>query len=465
MPDRDHVWALGGFLIASCLVMSIAYEHTSQGWLVQLAGLMVIAAIGCFSVGMKASRLTFVIVGLGLLVWSILTRADWLTGAETALQRGGMVIAIFTALVALRGAAMSSSAIIECGRFLAEQKPGRRYLALTLGGHIFGLILLYGSISLLGTLAVQSVARIADPEIRNLRTRRMLVAIQRGFSATICWSPIAFSMVMATTLVPGASWSKAALPALASALMMMAIGWGLDSVFKPKRASSSARPEARTGGWAKHLQPLLALLALIIAGVFILRQLTGVNVIGAVMSIVPLVAITWIFIQHRAADPGAAETPRKRIGRFVFRDLPQYRGEIVLLFMAAFIGSLGSFLLAPLMAKFGPDLASVSPELILVMIVLLIPVAGQLGMNPLLSVSLLTPLLPSPQSLGIDPTAMVVAITGGWALCGTTSPFTASVLLVGSLANIGARRAGLQWNGVHALLMVPALSLWSISLI
>ena len=41
------------------------------------------------------------------------------------------------------------------------------------------------------------------------RKRRMLVAIQRGFASTLCWSPMALSMAVTLSVVPGASWPGA----------------------------------------------------------------------------------------------------------------------------------------------------------------------------------------------------------------------------------------------------------------
>lgn len=464
--DRLRAW--GGLLSAVSLLPTILYEYGGQDGLVALSGLLVVMAIGCFIPGMALARLVFVLVGLALVIWAVLTRGDWMSGVGLALGRGGVVIGVFVALVALRSAAMSSAAILECGRFLAAQKPGRRYLALTMGGHVFALVLLYGSISLLGTLAVESVARVTDPETRALRARRMLVAIQRGFSATLCWSPIAFAMVVATTLIPGANWAAAALPAMVTALMLLALGWVLDALFKPRRRGppvpDPAEVTGTTGGWLRHVYPLLVLLGVVATGVAVLYRLTGVAVLGAVMSLVPVVSILWIYLQERRRIATPARRTRNRIADFALREMPKYRAEILLLFMAAFIGGLGAFLLVPLMGRFGLNLTQVPPEVILTALVCIIPLAGQCGMNPLLSVSLLVPLLPSPAMLGIDPVAMVVAVTGGWALCGTTSPYTASVLLVGALGKAPARRVGLVWNGPYALLMIPLISLWAISL-
>jgi hypothetical protein len=66
--------------------------------------------------------------------------------------------------------------------------------------------------------------------------------------------------------------------------------------------------------------------------------------------------------------------------------------------------------------------------------------------------------------MGVSPTTVVTAITGGWALSGVTSPFTASVLLAGSLGKVPPRQAGLIWNGPYAAAMGVVLSLWVVLL-
>lgn len=455
---------LSGLLPVGVTFCVIMIEYTRSPLFTVLAQILAIATIAVFVLRVRASRAVFVLIGLTLLGWSALTRPDWTTAALTAVDRGAMVIALFTALSAIRTAAMSSQAILDCGRFLARQKPGLRYIALTIGGHLFGLILLYGSISLLGSLAAESAARDPDAERRRHRIRRMMVAIQRGFASTLCWSPLGFSMAITIAIVPGASWPKVVLPCMITALMMLLVGWALDAIFKPVLATPPPPRAPETGRWLVQLRPLLLLLAVVMSGVFLLHLLTGVEVIGAVMSLVPVVALIWIAFQPRPHGVTRLAWTGSRAMGFVTREIPAYHSEILLLFMAGFIGSLGSFLLVPLVQAQGLDLTVVPPLVLLVAVVWLVPLTGQLGMNPILAVSLLVPLLPSPEVMGISPTALVAAITGGWALSGATSPFTASVLIAAALGRVTPREAGIGWNGLYTLVMGTILSLWVVIL-
>ncbi|TPE52115.1 hypothetical protein [Amaricoccus solimangrovi] len=461
MPLDARFAGLAGVLPAGVMLAMIGYEYTGHPAWTAIAGVLSVAAIAVFSLDAPPSRSAFVVVGLGLAGWAVATRPDWRAGLGTAIERGAFIIALFTALTAIRTAAMSSREIVACGRFLARQPPGRRYLALTLGGHLFGLVLMYGSIALLGGLAAESTAAEPDAEIRRHRLRRMLLAVHRGFAATLCWSPIAFSMAITTTLVPGASWSRAVLPCLVSAALLLLGGWALDTVFKPRLSRPAPPPAAvEPGGWVENLRPLILLLVTVVAGAALLRALTGVEIVGAVMSLVPAVAVGWIFLQGSPFGRSRGAHTASRVADFVTGELAAFRGQILLLFMAAFIGSLGAFVLVPLMADHGPDLTAPPPALIALALLWIIPLTGQLGMNPILAVSLLIPLVPAPAALGLDPTVLVAAITGGWALSGTTSPFTASVLLVASIGRVRPIRAGLAWNGAYMLVMGAALSLW-----
>ena len=204
--------------------------------------------------------------------------------------------------------------------------------------------------------------------------------------------------------------------------------------------------------------PLVALLSVLVVGVVGLHELTDVRIIGLVAVLVPSIALVWMLIQHRAEAP--FRSAGSRLQTYVLQELPGYRGELTLLMMAGYIGTVGSQLLTPLVVRAGLDLSMLPPWLILISFVWIIPLAGQFGMNPILAVTLIAPLIPDAASLGVQPTALVVALTAGWAMGAASSPFTATTLLIGSFAGISALRVGLVWNGAYTLICGTALSLW-----
>jgi hypothetical protein len=263
-------------------------------------------------------------------------------------------------------------------------------------------------------------------------------------------------MAISTSLVPGASWAAAAPACLVSGLILAGLGWALDTIFKPRLTSPAPTRAKPEGGWFS-LAPLLLLLAILVAAVGGLHLLTGVRAVGVVMIVVPAISAAWIVLQ---ADAARLPALGRRARVYLTGDLPSYRGELVLLMMAGFIGTLGAWLLAPLVAASGLDLSAVPGWLILVALVWIIPVTGQLGMNPILSVSLIAPILPAAASVGLAPSDFIVAITAGWALSGASSPYTATTLLIGSFGGVSALHVGLRWNGAYTLLSALLLSAW-----
>lgn len=418
---------------------------------------LIIPLICLLSARVGPGRYVFVIVAVGLTVALALTTPDWITIANTGLQTAAFIAAFFSALATLRSAAASSLSISRSGRFLAQQPPGKRYIALTIGGQMFALLLNYGAIALLGSLAAASANEEPDAEIRRHRTRRMLLAIQRAFTSTLPWSPLSFAVAISLALIPGVQWVDVVIPGVVTSVLMAGTGWALDSIFKPRLSGARPTPMPPEGNWMLML-PLAILLAILVSSIVILHFMTDVRTVGLVLLIVPVIAVIWTVIQAWGTPSGPGFW--RRVGDYAFVELPGFRGEILLLMMAGYIGTVGAPLLLPLLLGMGVDLSLVPTPVVLVALVWIIPLAGQIGMNPILVVTLIAPLVPSAESLGVQPTAIVVAITAGWALSGVTSPFTATTLFIGSFGKVSASHVGVKWNGSYALITASLLSVW-----
>ncbi|WPZ27588.1 hypothetical protein UM399_18275 (plasmid) [Sulfitobacter pontiacus] len=456
MKVRAFADKASGLLLCAMTVLVICNEWGVANWIEPLKIVLVLSLVAILTSQVKLSRKAFVLVGLILSIALAVTNRDWLDIVIKGLSTAAFIGAFFSALSTLRTVAQTSPAIQRAGTFLAEQKPGRRYAALTLGGQAFALLLNYGSIQLLGTLAMTNAKTEPDAEIRGHRVRRMLLAIQRAFVSSLPWSPLSFAMAISISVIPNTTWMQVLVPGLMTSFILASIGWGLDTAFKPHLTVTPVRTEP-TGTWSTML-PLLALLTVLVVGVVSLHEVSDARIVGLVAVLVPSIALVWILIQHWSDAPFASTGAQ--IKSYVLVELPGYRGELILLMMAGYIGTVGSQLLGPLMLKAGLDLSTVPPWIILVAFVWIIPLAGQIGMNPILAVTLIAPLIPDAASLGVQPTALVVALTAGWALSGASSPFTATTLLIGSFAGISALRVGLVWNGAYTLICGVALSVW-----
>ena len=377
-----------------------------------------------------------------------------------ALDRSSFIIAFFCALASLQHVAGRSPAIARAAAFLANQPPGRRYLALASGTQVFALMLNYGALSLLGTMARRSAEREADPAVRALRARRMLQGAQCGFSASLCWSPLAFATVITTALLPGVTLGTVVLHGLGASVIIVVIGWLVDRRLKGSLPAGSVPP--RRDEAAAHdvssLWPLAWLLAAVALPALAVDALWGIPPSRTVLGLVPLIAIGWVLIEARRgaklAELGA------RSGHYAFRDLPSFKSELVLLATAGFIGTAAGALLAQALEGSGFDLGGVPPRLLLVLPILLIPAAGQLGLNPILFVSLFAQILPSPEEMGVSTISLVMALISGWTLTAPTSPFTASVMIISRLGGVSPQVVAFRWNGIFVAMTALGLAVW-----
>ncbi|AZQ68474.1 hypothetical protein EF888_15845 [Silicimonas algicola] len=447
-----------GILLFVVTGLVICDEWGLATWALDAKPAVTLALIAVYLPQVRASRKAFIIFAALLTVFLAATNPAWRTTVLAALDTTAFIAAFFTALTILKSAAQTSPAIRRAGRFLAGQPPGRRYLALTAGGQAFTLLLNYGSLQLLGAMAVSSAAEEQNPEIRAIRMRRMLLAIERGLISTLPWSPLSFAVAISTATVPGTSWAGILLPSMVTGLIAAGTGWALDTIFKPKVSSSrptrSAPPE---GSWAT-MAPLALLLAILVVSVGTLHELTSVRIVGLVTVIVPAMATGWMLLQHRHDRP--LQSVGRRYKTYFFEELPAFSGEMTLIMMAGYIGTVGAAVLAPVLNDLGLDLSLLPTWVLLVGFVWIIPVLGQLAMNPILAVTLIGPFIPSAETLGVSPTAVVVALTAGWAISGASSPFTATQLLLAHHAGVSAWSVGLRWNGLFTLTCLVLLSAW-----
>lgn len=457
---RPVLTQLNGLVLIFVTFCMICVEWGSSAVAAGALPLVTLLSVAVLTPQIKWGRQVFVGVGVVLTIALANQKPDWTTVALAGLDKAAFICAFFCALASLRRVAQGSKAISYAGQFLAQQPPGRRYLALTFGGQMFALVLNYGAIALLGSLAVANAATEQNPEIQRHRTRRMLLAIQRGFTSTLPWSPLSFAVAITTALIPGTSWSMVAIPGMVTCLLMTGTGWALDTILKPKIFGHTPTRTQPKGNWFL-MSPLVILLAVILISIAVLYLITDIHVVGLVILIVPVVAVLWAILQRC----GDVETPgshslRGELKAYVFAELPSVKDEVVLLMMAGYIGTVGAALLGPVLESLGVDLSRLPTPVFLVLCVWIIPIAGQIGMNPILAVTLLAPLIPSAQVLGVSPAAIVVAITAGWALSGVTSPFTATTLLIGSFGKVSARHVGLVWNRGYFLTAAIIVPIW-----
>lgn len=396
-----------------------------------------------------AQVLFLALTGIGLI--GVAVAADPVGLFLSAWRRGAAYGAFFLALSSLRDAAETSKLVRRCGQHLVAQPPGRRYAALTGGGHLFGIILSYGAIELLGAMVMRAntlQAAGGSEAVRALRTRRMLMAIYRGFAVMNCWSPLNLMTAVVSTAVPAAPMRMLLPIAFVVSVGMAAIGWLEDRLSAARMATSGGRRPATTESWSIHLR-ILALVGL----VMLLAELgsigLGVSLVAAVTLTVPLVGLGWAIVQAWRFVSGAnhlartAGVLRRRAGRFFLR-VPNFRSEATVLAGSGFMGvAVGGALPA---AGLAPFIAHLPPIAVPLLVPVILIATGQLGLNPVAVIALLGAAMPDPAAFGISPAILAFSCMLGWGLGVSMTPMSASAITTARWAGVSPWTVSTAWN-------------------
>ena len=386
-------------------------------------------------------------------------------------RRGASYAAFFVALTTLRDAAETSPLVRRCGQHLVAQPPGRRYAALTAGGHMFGITLSYGAIELLAAMVMRAntlEAAGGSPDVRAIRTRRMLLAIYRGFCVMNCWSPINIMTAVVSTAVPAAPMRFLLPIAFVVAVGMAALGWLEDRLSGARLQTRGGTRPLTTESWMIHSR-IVGLILLVMLLSEATALLCGISVVAGVTLVVPLIAAAWLTVQSwRFAGPARYRLPgllRRRAERFMLR-IPTIRAEATVLGASGFMGvAIGNLLPG---TGLTPLIASLPPLTMPLLIPLLLIATGQLGLNPVAVVALVGAVVPDSSALGLPPAVLAFSCMLGWGLGVTMTPMSSSAIITARWAEVSPWTVTSKWNApfaASALLLawvaiVAAFVLW-----
>lgn len=377
-----------------------------------------------------------------------------------ALDRAAFFATFITCLGMLRMAAAQSPLVKRCGAALIRQPPRWRYATLALGSTAFGLILNLGVIALLGVMSLKGntlQAAGGHTSVQAARTRRMLNAILRGFSLAPIISPLGIALAVILANYPTLRWVTLLPYTAATAALLFLTGWVQDRIAAPRHLAALVPATQRA-----PLRPLLrflAVLASIVLFTFATAWAAGTRLPVAVLFTVPISAFVWMAVQRRRLRGGLGiRRAAIAFGRRSVRFFPGMRTEVAVLGSAGFIGVVLSDMLpqswvAEQIMAFGlagAGLAALATAAVVI--------AAQIGLNPIVSVTLLASVIRDPVALGVPVPVMAAGLMAGWGLAMVTSPLTASMLMTAKLAETSPYTVGYRWNGPYVLTAI--LLLW-----
>ncbi|MEP5178410.1 MAG: hypothetical protein ABJQ85_02470 [Rhizobiaceae bacterium] len=398
---------------------------------------------------LQAREWLLVLVGVGLAFVLIRSDGGW-TGTLASLQRASFFAAFIYLVTLLKEAAQRSPSVLELGKYLTRQRRGRRYYSLAIGGHVMGVLLNFGAISLLTPLIQRGArASTASQEEARKAEQQQISALLRGFSWMIMWSPTALTQAVLFAAFPSVNLPLAITMGICASITMIIAGRLLDRVSGLRAAEAeTAEPPIFP---IKSARRFAAICSILILATYLV--VWGANVSGAIalMFVAPIVMVAWLY-QRQGEHP-----PNKLLGtisstkEIVIQSGPTLGRSALVLGAAGFIGEAAAKLTPTSFVAETLGFASMPPWLFLCLLPIIITLGGQIALSPILVVVFLAAIINSLPVLPADANLIVFSLGAGWAMSMTASPNASATLLISGITNIAPTTLTWRWNGIYAL--------------
>lgn len=407
---------------------------------------------------------TWISVGLcAILLIVALLRGIDLATLSRGLERMAFLAALLALLGSLRVVAGDAPEVLRAGRYLTTRPPGRRYLAMNFGGHVFGVLINLGGIAILLEMTRRSLDETSahlPARLREWRLRRMTTAVLRGFSLAPLWSPIGLGMNALLLSMPGLRYGDVAPAGLAAAALFLGWGWLLDWAGAPRIPAGLRQglpPDAADRGGVLLLVMHVGLLAGMVFG---LHAATGLPFQQALLIAVPGYSLIWAAWLGHNGPVGAMVMARNAAARTVSR-FPLAAAEIGVFASAGLLSVLVLELL-PLGQVQAAVAALISaPWQMIALMNLSLFVLATVGINPIITASVMGSLVTQLDVPGLSDAAAALSLAGTWGCVMGFTPLITTVVYAGALVGRPPSVVGIRWNGLYCL---SSLVLWTVGM-
>ncbi|MFK7868136.1 MAG: hypothetical protein AB8B58_02730 [Roseobacter sp.] len=406
-------------------------------------------------IGLRSSTLREGLLLAGAMVLSVLLlrHPDGQAAWGAAVDLAAFFAAFIALLTALKIAAERSRSVLAVGRYLIGQPAGRRFIATASGGHVLGVFLNFGAVSLMAPL-IQSATKHPDGSTDTRLERRQLSALLRGFAWILLWAPTTLSQAVLLTLFTEIDQGKIVLCGIATALVMMGVGFAYDRFewrgTRPPPATHAALPLP-----AKAMLRVGCICALLIAGTVALQINAGFSTALSLMFMAPGVTLVWFACQKPV---GTAITSQLATFWPALRsDAPGLARSAMALGLSGFIGRALAEVLPVAAMTQNLDLADVPGWLFLAVLPVLITLGGQVALSPIILVVFIGHVIQTLPALPAEPTHIVFALSAGWAISMFTSPNATATLLISATSKIPPTTLTWRWNLRYGIISYAVL--------
>jgi hypothetical protein len=185
--------------------------------------------------------------------------------------------------------------------------------------------------------------------------------------------------------------------------------------------------------------------------------------IVALLLALPVISAGWLWLQERT-QPRAMARVGHEIGHKILPNLPTMRTEITLFACSAFLGVMVAHIIDTDAMGHAITTAGLSSGATLAISAWLIVGLALVGVNPIVSVTILAGTLPKLAALAISPVAVGVMLVSVWTISVNTTPYSTAVRLSARMLGTATPgQIGPAWNGSYAFAMLCLLSVLLLS--
>lgn len=434
-------------LLDTALLLAIGLLYVLRGLLgwtllwprAVVSGALLLLFLPRMSKSFRIPAWIFTLCGAAMLLWQRAPAEVWAQGLNSMLLTAAIIVVMQTLSIAI-GTGNYSRAISDAMRRCARSQ-GSLYFLVEVFAHLLCSILNIGEVIIvLGSFDGDLKEKIHDfPHFSSS-------AISRGHCTAFLWAPGSVTVLMTLQLF-GVDWSGYVLPAMALAVLGMALGGGLE--YRRLRthtlAGGQAVPPAPDS--FRKLAVLGGVIAVIVCSVSLLEPFfpqtsSGERLILAVAA----VSLVWLLSQCRAPGLG------REIRRFCTDTLPD-SGSLCAFFisMGFFSNALQYMGLDAVLKRAAVPLNALPVPLLLGAIPLVIIAFSLIGVHPMVSLAVLSPLFTQlTGSASLLQLSLSTAL--GCCLSYMVSPFAGLILLLSHLLHLPARQIAMGHNFRFSLL-------------
>lgn len=455
--------AIAAIVLAVLSLSTLAHQFLGSQTGLVIARFAFLALCFCIVSRFKLREWILTLLALALAAGLLVQNHD-MPAILLALDRAAFFGAFIYLVTLLKEAAQRSASVLELGLYTTRQPRGRRYYGLAVGGHIMGVLLNFGAVSLLTPLIQRGARKASDDPLAVRRAEQQQIsALLRGFSWMIMWSPTALTQAVLFTTFPAIDQFITIVLGISAAIVMILIGR-----FEDRLRWRNVQLPSVTQTQGLPVQSALRfgiICALLIGLTFCVFLITGVSAAIALMLVAPVLMVGWIFAQQFKAHGNNVMTSTvTTVWNILSQSSISMGRSAFMLGAAGFIGEAAAKLAPVDLVAHSLERVNMPDWLFLMALPVLISLGGQIALSPILIVVFLSAIINALPVLPADPNLIVFALGAGWAMSMTASPNASATLLVSSVTNIPPTTLTWRWNGVYALMCYAMFSVMFIFL-